>query len=232
MIVCSRSCGLRRLGRLLAAEETREGAPGFALLSHRVWTDRFASDPDIACAPIELDGEPHTVSRRGRRGGSRSEPRGGSLDAYGHVVLRAGPGMRKAAPSLSPSRSPSRPWGASAAASPREQAAAEVETLLRPPDTGDSRTSEDRPQDRSRDFVARVVPQQGEMTSEQRPAPRVLSAAAVLVLLTRPFASTSKDPDGPFSTDSGPSPKHLPSEADSSGATCRDDTSSTVQDVL
>ena len=71
----SRSYGRRPvLGRLLAAEEAREGARRVVLLSHRAWTNRFASDPDIAGAPIELDGEPLHRSR-GARGGLRvSEP--------------------------------------------------------------------------------------------------------------------------------------------------------------
>ena len=49
------------LGRLFAEDEAREGANRVALLSHRAWTDHFASDPGIVGAPVALDGEPHTV---------------------------------------------------------------------------------------------------------------------------------------------------------------------------
>ena len=49
------------LGRLFTAEEGREGAEGIALLSHRAWTARFASDPDIVGTVLALDGGPHTV---------------------------------------------------------------------------------------------------------------------------------------------------------------------------
>ena len=35
------------LGRLFTDEEAREGADGVVLLSHRAWTNRFASDPDV-----------------------------------------------------------------------------------------------------------------------------------------------------------------------------------------
>ena len=35
------------LGRLFTGEEAREGADGVVLLSHRAWTNRFASDPDV-----------------------------------------------------------------------------------------------------------------------------------------------------------------------------------------
>ena len=31
------------------------------LLSHRAWTDRFASDPDIVGTPLDLGGDTHTV---------------------------------------------------------------------------------------------------------------------------------------------------------------------------
>jgi len=81
-----------RLGGLLAADEAREGESRVVLLSHSAWTNRFASDPDIAGAPIELDGEPYTVAGVLAEGFCVSEPRGGSLDADGHVVLRPGPG--------------------------------------------------------------------------------------------------------------------------------------------
>ena len=50
-----------RLGRLFTEAEAVEGADGVVLLSHRAWTSRFASDPDVVGAPIVLDDEPHTV---------------------------------------------------------------------------------------------------------------------------------------------------------------------------
>ena len=49
------------LGRLFAEDEAREGADRVVLLSHRAWTDHFASDPGIVGAPVALDGEPYTV---------------------------------------------------------------------------------------------------------------------------------------------------------------------------
>ena len=49
------------LGRLFTAEEGREGAEGIVLLSHRAWTVRFASDPDIVGTVLTLDDAPHTV---------------------------------------------------------------------------------------------------------------------------------------------------------------------------
>lgn len=49
------------LGRLFLDEEARTGAERVALLSHGAWTRRFASDPTIVGATIELDGDPHLV---------------------------------------------------------------------------------------------------------------------------------------------------------------------------
>ena len=51
---------LRQAGRQLAAEAV-EGAQRVVLLSHRAWTSRFASAPDVIGAPIVLNDEPHTV---------------------------------------------------------------------------------------------------------------------------------------------------------------------------
>ena len=49
------------LGRLFSEEDGRAGAEGVVLLSHRAWTVRFASDPDIVGTVLTLDDTPHTV---------------------------------------------------------------------------------------------------------------------------------------------------------------------------
>ena len=49
------------LGRLFATEEEAPGADRVVLLSHQSWVNRFAADPDIVGAPIDLDGDPHTI---------------------------------------------------------------------------------------------------------------------------------------------------------------------------
>ena len=49
------------LGRLFTEDEAREGADRVALLSHRAWTNHFASDPGIVGSPVALDGDPYTV---------------------------------------------------------------------------------------------------------------------------------------------------------------------------
>ena len=50
-----------RLGRLFREEDARTGAARVVLLSHRAWTNRFASDPAVVGAAIDVAGEPHLV---------------------------------------------------------------------------------------------------------------------------------------------------------------------------
>ena len=50
-----------QLGRVFTTEEARPGADRVVLLSHRAWTNRFASDPDIVGTPLDLGGNPYTV---------------------------------------------------------------------------------------------------------------------------------------------------------------------------
>ena len=50
-----------QLGRLLVEEEARAGANQVALLSHRAWTTRFGSDPDILGRVLTFNERPFTV---------------------------------------------------------------------------------------------------------------------------------------------------------------------------
>ena len=49
------------LGRLFLEEGARVGAAGVVLLSHRVWANRFASDPDIVGTAVSFDNGSHLV---------------------------------------------------------------------------------------------------------------------------------------------------------------------------
>jgi putative ABC transport system permease protein len=49
------------LGRTFLAEEDQPGAPRVVVLSHKLWTRRFAADPKVVGRPITLNGESHTV---------------------------------------------------------------------------------------------------------------------------------------------------------------------------
>ena len=49
------------LGRLFLEEEARTGAERVLLLSHRVWTQRFASNPAVVGSTIDVGGDSHRV---------------------------------------------------------------------------------------------------------------------------------------------------------------------------
>ncbi len=49
------------LGRVFTAEDDRPGGPSVAVLSHELWSGRFAGDPGIVGREIRLDGHPATV---------------------------------------------------------------------------------------------------------------------------------------------------------------------------
>jgi predicted permease len=49
------------LGRGFSSEEGQAGGPKAAVLSYRLWRDRFSSDPEIVGKVITLDDTPHTV---------------------------------------------------------------------------------------------------------------------------------------------------------------------------
>jgi putative ABC transport system permease protein len=49
------------MGRDFRQEDDRPGAAPVVMLSHRVWRDRYASDPAILGKPIRVNGQQHTV---------------------------------------------------------------------------------------------------------------------------------------------------------------------------
>jgi len=49
------------LGRSFVADEEKAGAPAVAIISERLWQQRFGRDPQIAGRVINLAGVPHTV---------------------------------------------------------------------------------------------------------------------------------------------------------------------------
>ena len=48
-------------GRPFRADDDRPGAPGVAIISHRLWQQRYASNPSAIGQPLVLDAVPHTV---------------------------------------------------------------------------------------------------------------------------------------------------------------------------
>ena len=171
------------LGRLFTDDEAREGADGVVLLSHRAWTNRFASDPDVVGTVLDL-GDPRTVVGVLPEGFYFPGP-----DGEFWTPLVVPPFMPPAA------AEPGRPVmfvmlafsaiGRLAPGVSPEQAAAEAGTLVQSAATafvtrpaGGGRPPGGQPE-------ARVVltPLLEQMVGEYRPALLALTAATVLVLL-------------------------------------------------
>ena len=49
------------IGRLLSDEDDREGAPPVAVMSYRIWRDKYGSDPSVVGAGYQINGHPFTV---------------------------------------------------------------------------------------------------------------------------------------------------------------------------
>ena len=173
-----------RLGRLFAEDEAREGADRVVLLSHRTWTNRFASDPDIVGVPLELDGDPYTVVGVLAEGFYFPNPDGefwtplvvppfapppAAAGGGFTVMMVAFNGLGRLAPGVSV-----------------EQAAAEVSTRVQAGGpmsfglpAGAARAAAEALGRRE----GRVVPLLEEMVGAYRPALTALTAATALVLL-------------------------------------------------
>src|SRR5690349_8369785 len=49
------------IGRLLTDEDDREGAPPVAVMSYRIWHDKYGADPSVVGAGYQINGHPFTV---------------------------------------------------------------------------------------------------------------------------------------------------------------------------
>src|SRR5437868_5625325 len=49
------------IGRLLTDEDDHEGAPPVAVMSYRIWQDKYGSDPSVVGAGYQINGHPFTV---------------------------------------------------------------------------------------------------------------------------------------------------------------------------
>jgi len=49
------------IGRLLTDEDDQENAPPVAVMSYRIWKDKYASDPTVVGAGFQINGHPFTV---------------------------------------------------------------------------------------------------------------------------------------------------------------------------
>ena len=167
------------LGRLFLDEEARRGAERVALLSHGAWTRRFAADPAVVGATIDLDGDPHVVVGVLAEGFRFPTPDSEFWTPYvippfTQTSLQDAPGQRtvflneltfSALGRLRPGVSP-------------EQAATEARGILQRGSGGFPALAGASGQ---RDV--RVAPLLEEMAGEYRPALAMLTAVTVLVLL-------------------------------------------------
>ena len=171
------------LGRLFAEEEAREGADRVVLLSHRAWTSRFAADPDIVGAALELDGDPYIVVGVLAEGFYFPNPDGEFWTPF--VVPPFAPPAAEGEQPRSVVIVSFNVLGRLAAGVSPEQAAAEARAILqRSPGPSIMRgPRQGRAPGDSPEIDARVAPLLEEMVGRYRPALLALSAATALVLL-------------------------------------------------
>ena len=171
------------LGRLFAEEEAREGADRVVLLSHRAWTSRFAADPDIVGAALELDGDPYIVVGVLAEGFYFPNPDGEFWTPF--VVPPFAPPAAEGEQPRSVVIVSFNVLGRLAAGVSPEQAAAEARAILqRSPGPSIMRgPRQGRAPGDSPEIDARVAPLLEEMVGQYRPALLALSAATALVLL-------------------------------------------------
>ena len=172
-------------GRLFAAEEARQGADRVVLLSHGAWTSRFASDPDIVGAPLDLGGDPYTVVGVLAEGFYFPNPEG---EFWTPLVVPPFTPPTPPEPGQRPRAFMILGFSALARLAPgvsAEQAAAEVSTLVQSGPGAElmQRALAGREAGDSPEVAARVTPLLEEMVGEYRPALLALAAATVLVLL-------------------------------------------------
>ncbi len=163
------------LGRLFAAEEARSGAERVVLLSHRAWTTRFGSAPDIVGSVLELDDELRTVVGVLAEGFYFPSPAAEVwtpfvIPRFAPPGVTSGPGVVMMSLTALGRLRP----GVTA-----EQAAAEVGAIMQ---RGDDARFLRNSRQRGR-VDAGVIPLREEMVAAYRPALVTLTAALVLVLL-------------------------------------------------
>lgn len=49
------------IGRMLTDEDDQEGAPSVAVMSYRIWREKYGSDPSVVGASYQINGHPFTV---------------------------------------------------------------------------------------------------------------------------------------------------------------------------
>ena len=166
------------LGRLFTEEEARAGANRVVLLSHRAWTNRFGSDPDVVGSVLTFGETPYNVVGVLEEGFHFPKPDGEFWTPYvmpvftppqegGAFAVYSFPVLGRLRAGVSP-----------------EEAATEVRTILQRNDDGVTRRRprRDDAAGGAPEIVVRVIPLQEEMVAGYRPALLALTAATLLVL--------------------------------------------------
>ncbi len=167
------------LGRLFQEEEARVGAAGVVLLSHRVWANRFASDPDVVGTAVGFDNGSHLVVGVLAEGFHFPDPDTGFWTPY-VIPPFAPPSLEAAAgqPVVVSAQAFSA-LGRLRSGVSAEQAAAEARAVLQ--ENSDPLSAALAGGSGENDV--RVVPLLDETVGEYRPALSMLTALTVLMLL-------------------------------------------------
>ena len=167
-------------GRLFLEEEARTGAAGVVLLSHRVWTNRFAANPGIVGTTVEFDNGSHLVVGVLAEGFHFPDQDTEFWTPF--VIPPYTPPNLGAAATGQPSFVSIQSFRTLGRLRPdvsAEQAAAEVRTVLQ--ENADAFSAAMAAGGEQRDI--RVVPLLEEMVGEYRPALSILTGLTVLMLL-------------------------------------------------
>jgi putative ABC transport system permease protein len=151
------------LGRAFSNEEDVPGGPNLVVLSFRLWSSHFASDPNIAGRSIPINGDPHTVV------GVLAQGFRSSTDADIFIPLKADPASTNQGNFLNVAARLKPDVGL-------ERARAEVKVL------GD-RFRQANPRWMGKDEVATLVPMRDLVVENVRSALLILLGAVGLVLL-------------------------------------------------
>jgi putative ABC transport system permease protein len=93
------------IGRLLSDEDDQEGAPAVAVMSYRIWHDKYGADPSVVGATYEINGQAFTVIGVAAPGFFGAKLAGGGMPDFwlplATELLIAGPTARPTRPNAS-----------------------------------------------------------------------------------------------------------------------------------
>lgn len=160
-------------GRRLVPEDDRPGASPVAILSHRLWRDRFGGDPGVVGRTVDLGGDAHQVVG--------VLPEGFSLHLPSEAFLLRDADVWTAA-RVDPAELPPRNYTAFTAFG-RIRAGATFDDAQRDLDRMEARLRELHPVHAASSLQARVVPLHDDVVKGARPTLLLLFVSVGLVLI-------------------------------------------------